>query len=123
MLRDDLLYLGHMLDMARKAAVKVKGVARGIYDQDEDLRFSLIHLIQTIGEAARRVSRATQDAHPEIPWSSIIGMRHKIVHDYMGVDEDLVWLVATGDMPCLVGALERILGQEPPDARGEHEAP
>ena len=35
-------------------------------------------------------SRAFSDGHPEVPWADIIGMRHKVVHDYLGVDEDIV---------------------------------
>ena len=52
----DLVYVGHMLDMARKGVGKTQGISRGEYDADENLRLAVIHLIQTIGEAARRVS-------------------------------------------------------------------
>src|SRR5438552_18343201 len=83
----DLVYVGHMLDMARKAIGKTQGISRETYDTDENLRFALIHLIQTIGEAARQVSREFCDTHPDIRWSDIVGMRHKVVHDYLGVDE------------------------------------
>jgi len=98
----DLVYVGHMLDMAKKATNKTQGLSRGAYDADENLRLALTHLIQIIGEAARQVSRAFSDRHPEIPWADIIGMRHKVVHDYLGVDEDIVWQVATADLPTLV---------------------
>ena len=86
----DLVYVGHMLDMARKAVSKTRGLSRKAYDADENLRLALIHLIQVIGEAARQVSREFSGTHPEIPWADIIGMRHKVVHDYLGVDEDIV---------------------------------
>ncbi len=91
MTKDDDVYVGHMLDTARKAAEKVRGLTREAYDADENLRLALAHLIQTIGEAARRVSPAYRDAHPEIPWAKIVGMRHRVVHDYLSVDYDLVW--------------------------------
>jgi hypothetical protein len=70
----DLVYVGHMLDMARKAVSKTQGLPREAYDADENLRLALIHLIQVIGEAARQVSREFSDRHPEIRWSDIIGM-------------------------------------------------
>lgn len=53
----DVVYVGHMLDMARKAVSKTQGLSREAYDADENLRLALIHLVQVIGEAARRVSR------------------------------------------------------------------
>ncbi len=105
----DLVYVGHMLDMARKAVDKVRGLSREAYDADENLRLALIHLVQVIGEAARQVSREFTTSEPEIPWENIIGMRHKVVHDYLGVDEDIVWQVVTEDLPKLVEALEPLV--------------
>ncbi len=110
--KDDLVYLGHMLEMARKAIAKTQGIERADFDRDENLRLALAHLIQIIGEAARRVSPEMQQSHPEIPWSAIIGMRHKVVHDYLEVDEDIVWDVVTADLPSIVAALQ---GITPPD--------
>src|SRR3990172_5473644 len=107
--RDDGVYLGHMLDTARKAAGRGKGKSRAEYDADEDLRIVLAHLVQTIGEAAARVSTACRDAHPDIPWRQIMGIRHRIVHDYMDVDYDVLWEVATRDLPRLIAQLETIV--------------
>src|SRR5712671_2761291 len=111
----DVVYVGHMLDMAKKAVSKTHRLSRGGYDADENLRLALMHLIQVIGEAGRHVSREFSDRHPEIPWADIVGMRHKVVHDYLGVDEDIVWQVVTDDMPKLVAALEPIIPPTPPE--------
>ncbi|RRR67458.1 MAG: DUF86 domain-containing protein [Candidatus Viridilinea halotolerans] len=109
MSKDDMVYLGHMLDMARKIATKVHGISRQTYDNDENLRLALAHLVQVIGEAARRVSVHSQTNYAKVPWREIIGMRHKIVHDYMDVDEDVVWEVATKDIPPLITMLAAIV--------------
>jgi uncharacterized protein with HEPN domain len=106
---DDLLYFGHMLDTAHKALAKTQGIRRSDYDADENLRLALAHLVQVIGEAARRVSPEGQATHTNIPWREIMGMRHKIVHDYLNVDEDIVWEVVTHDLPPLIAALESIV--------------
>ena len=115
----DLVYVGHMLDMAKKAISKAQGLSRGAYDADENLRLALTHLIQIIGEAGRHVSREFSDQHPEIPWADIVGMRHKVIHDYLGVDEDIVWQVVTKDLPTLVAALEPIVPPTPPLTNGQ----
>ena len=109
----DLVYVGHMLDMAKKAVAKVRVLPRGAYDSDENLRFALVHLVQVIGEAARKVSREFTMTHPEVPWENIVGMRHKLVHDYLGVDEDIVWQVVTVDLPQLVQSLEPLVPPTP----------
>ena len=91
MQKDDLVYAGHMLDMARKAIRLVRGKSRNEYEQDEILSLALTHLLQVIGEAARKVSTQFRQEHPDIPWAAIVGLRHRVVHDYLHVDLDLVW--------------------------------
>jgi uncharacterized protein with HEPN domain len=54
--RDDLVYAGHMLDSARQAVAMVAGKSRQDFDADQTLVLALTRLVQTIGEAARRVS-------------------------------------------------------------------
>ena len=105
----DLLYLGHMLDVSVQAVEKIREKSREDYEEDENLRLALAHLIQMIGEAARRVSPESQQKYPQIPWSDVIGMRHKIVHDYLDVDFDVVWEVVTKDLPSLISQLSPIV--------------
>ena len=107
--KDDAVYLGQMLDMAKKACALIKGKQRVDFDRDETLKLALAHLIQTIGEAARHVSPESQQLHAQIPWKAIVSMRHKVVHDYMDLNEDVVWDTATTDLPKLISQLEKIV--------------
>jgi uncharacterized protein with HEPN domain len=109
----DLVYVGHMVDMAKKAVAKATGLTHDSYETDENLRLALTHLVQVIGEAGRHVSREFCREHAEIPWQEIVGMRHKVVHDYLGVDEDIVWQVVTEDLLPLIVSLEKILASVP----------
>jgi uncharacterized protein with HEPN domain len=63
MKKDDSIYVGHMLDASRSIVSKMTGVKREAFDQDENLRLAIAHLIQTIGEAATRVSTEYRTAH------------------------------------------------------------
>jgi len=110
MKKDDSVYLGHMLDTARKIVAKTSGIERRVYDRDENLRLALTHLLQVIGEAASQVSRELRQANPQIEWTAIIGMRQKVVHDYMNVDEDIVWETVICDIPPLVAILQTMTG-------------
>jgi uncharacterized protein with HEPN domain len=109
---DDAIYVGHMLDMTRRAVKAIETKSRANYDEDDILRLGLTHLVQVIGEAARKVSAKFQEEHPEIAWRRIIGMRHRIVHDYMRVDEDILWQVVTKDLPELLPLLEEMMPDE-----------
>lgn len=117
MVHDDLIYVGHMLDTARLALAKVAGKGRPGFDEDENLRLALTHLIQVIGEAARQVSDSFRRMHPEIPWAKIVGMRHRVVHDYLHVDYDLVWGVVHRDLPGLIDLLAAIVPEEMEDGK------
>jgi len=106
---DDRIYVGHMLETASKALRIVESKTRADYDQDETLRLALTHLVQVIGEASRLVSKQFRDQHDRVPWDDIAGMRHRIVHDYLRVDEDIVWKTVTEDMPSLIALLQQAL--------------
>ncbi|MEO0539018.1 MAG: DUF86 domain-containing protein [Cyanobacteria bacterium P01_A01_bin.123] len=107
--RDDRVYIGHMLDIANKAIGFVEGLERKDFDNNELLRLSLTHLLQVIGEAARRVSPDFRANYPTIPWKAVVGMRSKVVHDYLDVDEDVVWDTIKNDLPFLIIELEKIM--------------
>lgn len=107
--KDDWVYVAHMLDMSKQAIDIVSSKNRSEYDADIVLRLALTHLVQVIGEAAQRVSIEFQNDHPEIPWREITGMRNRIVHDYLNVDEDVVWQVIQGDLPVLVNIIQSVL--------------
>jgi uncharacterized protein with HEPN domain len=110
--KDDWVYVGHMLDMGKKALAFTEGLDRLDYDADETLRIALTHLIQVMGEAAQRISNEFRQSYPEIQWHEIAGMRNRIVHDYLNVDEDVIWEVVSQDLQSLVTSLERIAPPE-----------
>jgi uncharacterized protein with HEPN domain len=108
MVHDDRLTLGQMLDTVRRIRGMIRGQVRAAFDGDEVRQLALLHLIQVLGEAASRVSAEFRDAHPELPWAQMAGMRNRIVHGYDHVDPDIVWRVATEDLEPVLAALERI---------------
>ncbi len=110
--KDDLVYVGHMLERAEKAIELTRGKDRLAYERDETLRLALTHLVQTIGEAARHVSREFRDDHPQTPWQAVVGMRHRVVHDYMNVDEDILWDTVTNELGPLAEELKKMLPED-----------
>jgi uncharacterized protein with HEPN domain len=105
---DDRLYLNHMRDHAAKALALAGGRTRAEFDPDGVLRLALTYLIQIVSEAASQVSQETKDTHPEIAWHSIVGMRHRLVHGYFAVDDDIVWKTLTTELEPLLRAVDRI---------------
>ena len=108
---------GYLLDMLEHA----RGVTRAIRDRsvaeylaDEDFRLAIERRIEIIGEAANRVSKSFQDAHPEIPWRKIVVQRNVLAHEYGEVQAEIIWRVATGSIPELIAALEPLIPPLPP---------
>ena len=107
--RDNRVYIQHMIDNSHKAINFVKEIDRKDFDNDEKLRLVLTHLLQIIGEAARRISIEFRESHPEISWKEIVGMRSKVVHDYLNMDEDIVWATIKYDLRSLIPKIEKLL--------------
>jgi uncharacterized protein with HEPN domain len=101
-----------MLETARKAAGKAAGLEFERFTADENLHLACVHLVQVIGEAASRVSAETRARDPGVPWRQVIGMRHRVVHDYLAVDLDIVWAVVQEDLPRLVRVLEDVVSPD-----------
>ena len=114
MSKDDENRLRHMVDAAREASSFAAGRTRADLDTDRQLVMALVKEIEIVGEAAARVSEATREHMPNIPWDELIGMRNRLVHAYFDVNLDIVWQTVQEDLPKLVVLLEPI---EPPDAR------
>jgi len=103
-----------MLEAAEAAVRVLGGHTAAELEHTEVLALAVPHAVEIVGEAAGRVSQAYCEAHPEIPWSEVTGMRHRIVHDYFAVDYQRLWDTVRGDLPPLIAQLRRLLA----DAKG-----
>jgi uncharacterized protein with HEPN domain len=115
MWRDDA-YLLDMLLAARKVQQFTQGVTWNQFQGDDLLQNAVMRLIQIVGEAARKVSPEFKQAHPEIPWPGIVGMRNRLVHDYFRIEPSHVWEVIEKDLPALIPLIEPLI---PPDESAE----
>jgi uncharacterized protein with HEPN domain len=110
---DDRVTLRHMLDYAQIARRLIAGRTRQDLDADEMFHLALTRAVEVIGEAAARVSDATREAHPNIPWSQITGTRNRLIHSYDRVNFDILWRIVSEELGPLIAQLESILSREP----------
>ncbi len=115
MRRDDA-YLLDILIAARKARAFVAGDSRGEFQRSELLQNAVVRALEIEGEAAARISQETRDAHPEIPWREMIGLRNRLVHEYFRIEGEQVWATIQTDLPPLVALLEPLVPRN--DAHG-----
>ena len=109
-MRDDWAYLSHILEAAGRIEQYVS-VGRDNFLIDTLRQDATIRQLEVIGEAVKRLSPNIRIQYPEVPWRQIAGTRDVLIHDYMGVDIDRVWEIATREVPILKHEVERVLSE------------
>ena len=107
----DRIRIRHMLDACRKAIEFSSGRSRADLNGDDMLVYSLARAVEIVGEAANHVSQATQEELSSIPWEDIVGMRHRIVHDYYDINLDILWETVVTDIPELITLLAPMVSE------------
>lgn len=79
------------------------------FTQNSMMRFACIKQLEIIGEAGNHVTAETKENFSSIEWSQIIGMRNVFVHEYFGIDTNLVWEIIKNDLPDLKGKVIEII--------------
>jgi uncharacterized protein with HEPN domain len=82
---------------------------RKAFEKDELIQNWIVRHLQIIGEAVRALSSEFKESYPEMAWSKIIGMRNILVHDYFGIDVDVVWNAVEKDLPELKQKVKTLL--------------
>jgi len=111
MWRDDA-YLLDMLIAARKAVAFSDGFTLDSLRTSDLHQNAIVYALQTIGEAATKVSNEFREQHPEIDWVQMIGMRHRLVHDYRNINVEKVWEALDVGVPVLIEQLEHLVPPE-----------
>jgi uncharacterized protein with HEPN domain len=105
----DPVWITDMLNAARGALHALRSVSLEEYRVQENLRLAVERRLEIMGEAARHVSDALRERHPEIPWRGIVGQRNVLIHAYATIQDDLVWRLAEVQLPALIPMLETVL--------------
>ena len=108
MVKDDRTYLLHILECIGRIEEAVRD-GRAVFDASHVIQDAVMRNLQVMAESTQRLSSGLKADHSEIDWVGIAGFRNVLVHDYFGVDLDVVWQIAARDLPTLKTATLRML--------------
>jgi len=107
--RDQILLLEDMLDSAVKIRRYTNDLDFDSFMEDEKTVDAVIRNFEIIGEAANRIDPDFRTKNPEIEWKRIRGFRNRIVHDYFGIDYEIVWAIVENYLNELIENLEVLI--------------
>ena len=108
--REWRFYVNDMIEFAEKVQLFTDGMDQDTFISDALTYDATLRNLELIGEAATHIPEVIREAHPEIPWRTVVGTRNRIAHGYLGIDNDIVWDIIQNDIPALLPALRRIPG-------------
>jgi len=109
--RDITLLLQDMLESANKIITYTKGLNYDTFISDDKTIDAVVRNFEILGEAAKRIPEDFKLLNPQISWRYIIGFRNRIIHEYFGVDYEIVWTIIQDNIPELYAHLADLINE------------
>ncbi len=102
------LYLDDLNGSLRKIEKYTKGISKKDFYSDEKTIDAVIRNFEILGEAVKSLPESLKKKYKEIPWREIIALRNKAIHEYFGIDPEILWQTIQNDLPDLKKKLRKI---------------
>jgi len=106
--REWRFYLDDMIAFAQKIQTYTTGLDQAGFVADGLTYDAALRNLGLIGEAATRIPDEVRAAHPEVAWRLIMATRNRLIHGYLGIDDDTIWTIIQDDIPALLTALQTL---------------
>ncbi|HKJ70579.1 MAG TPA: DUF86 domain-containing protein [Gammaproteobacteria bacterium] len=103
-------YLDDMIAFSEKVLAYTEGLDQGAFVADTLTYDATLRNLELIGEAASHIPEEVRATHDEIPWRLIIATRNRLIHGYLGIDDDTLWSIIRDDVPPLLAVLKAVRG-------------
>jgi uncharacterized protein with HEPN domain len=106
--REWAFYLDDMTEFAEKALHYTSGLDQDGFVSDGLIYDATLRNLELIGEVATHIPESVRTANPQIPWRLIIATRNRLIHGYLGIDNDTLWSIIQSDIPALLPLLREL---------------
>lgn len=107
-MKDDLFYLRHILESIRRVEEDTSGGPES-FRASRTIQDAVVRNLQIMAESSQRLSAELKSQCAEVEWNRISAFRNVLVHDYLGLDMERIWVITQSDVPALRKAIERML--------------
>lgn len=107
--KDPDIHLYHIRDACKQIIQFIEGYSYDSFCRDPKTQNAVIRLIQVIGEAARQMDEGAKKKLSDVAWEQIIGMRNRVVHEYVDIELELIWDSASTEAPELLEKIKKVL--------------
>lgn len=111
--REWRFYVEDMVVFCDKVLAYTQGLDRASFAADPMRYDAVLRNLELIGEAATHVPTDVRTSAPEVPWRMVIAVRNRLIHGYLGIDDDTLWSIVLDDVVPLRSALTKLLGTPP----------
>jgi len=87
----------------------IKDLSFNEFSKDKKTLNAVIRSLEIIGEASKKIPVEFKEKFPAIPWNKMSGMRNKLIHEYFGIDIEMLWIVITKDIQDLKSVFKKII--------------
>ena len=105
--RRDRDYLADITEAIRRILTYTRDISYDDFLVDHKTQDAVIRNLQVIGDAAKRVSNFHKQSYPSVPWKEMAGLRDRLVHEYFGINYEIVWTVARDELPPILIQIDR----------------
>jgi uncharacterized protein with HEPN domain len=109
--RDYKVFLEDILEAINKIHRYTAGLSQDAFRNDDKTLDAVVRNLEVIGEAVKKLPARIRSKHPQVDWTRIAGLRDILIHEYFGIDVEIIWDILENKLPVLEREVKEIVSE------------